>query len=130
MIFKNKKDYYRFYCLHPILIAIVADMYIWCSERNIDFVITSTVSTPMEDKKLNRMSDSHLTGRAVDLRSWTFNQEQRLEFIKYFNNKYNQSAAISKNGKANLVVYKTNPEHFHIQIHKKFSLNNPLDVKL
>lgn len=130
MIFKHRKDYHRFYCLHPLLIAIVADMYMWCHERNIPFIVTSTVSTVAEDKRLSRISDTHRTGRALDLRSWVFTQKQRLEFISYFNNKYKKSAAISRSGKANLVVYKTNPEHFHIQIHKRFSTNNPLDVGL
>ncbi len=49
------------------LIATEADEF--CKEKyGIEITLTATVSTPEEDKELSRVSDTHRTRRAFDIR--------------------------------------------------------------
>lgn len=128
MIFKKLVDQNRFFCLHPLVIVIAAEMYNWCYKQDIPFVVTSTVTTLKEDKKLNRVSSTHRTCRAFDLRSWVFTDEQRELFIKHFNRKFKNVAAVTRDGTPQLVVYHNGTApHLHIQIHSRFALNNPFE---
>ena len=105
------------------------DMQHWCNEKELPFKITSTVSTQKEDEKLNRKSSSHRTGRAFDMSVQGWNKYQINEFRTVFNNKYSHVAAVSSfTGKETLIVHHNSGhgEHFHIQIHSKFSL----DIKI
>jgi hypothetical protein len=124
MKFKTEKDQARFFNMHPLMIMIAGDMAGWCLARNIPFVITSTVTTLEEDTKLGRKSSTHREARAFDLRSSVFNDEQREAFMKYFEAKYKDIAAIVTGGFRRLVVYHNSGHgaHFHIQIEKKYAL--------
>ena len=124
MKFKHEKDKTRFFFLHPLVILIAADMSYYCKTRNIPFVITSSVSTLKEDQALKRKSSTHRTARSIDVRSRVFNEQEKKEFINYFENKYSHIAATDKNGKPNLIVYHNH--HFHVQIHSRYAINNPL----
>ncbi len=58
--FKNEKDRMFFTLLHPALIMIYADLYLYAKEKyNINLVITDTVSKPAIDAGLGRVSLSH-----------------------------------------------------------------------
>jgi len=129
MIFKKRVDQNRFFCLNPVVILIAAEMFKWCATRDIPFVITSTVSTLKEDKRLKRVSTSHRTCRAFDLRSWVFTEEDHIQFMAFFNRKFKNVAAVSRDGTPNLIVYHTGTApHFHIQIHSRFALKNPIEA--
>lgn len=130
--FKHKKDETRFLHMHSLLLSIMFDMDFWCELRGLPFVITSTVSTDSEDKKLKRISSSHRTGRAFDisLRGWT-HKDINL-FRAEFNRKYEQYGAISKyTSKPTLIVWHNNGngDHMHTQIHSKYSLDINLKPK-
>jgi hypothetical protein len=125
MKFKNNKDKENMLLLHPILLQIMFDMNLWCYERGLPFVITSTISTIHEDKRLGRSSDSHRTGRAIDVSiKGGWDHLAVGDFVSHFNRRYYDVAAIaSDSGKPTLIpdVNHGSAPHFHIQIHKKFS---------
>lgn len=111
--------------IHPKLLMVLADMAWWCAKRNIDFVITDLLSSLKRDKKLGRRSNSHRTARAADIRSRTFSDDQKEEFVDYFNDKYAAIASVSRSDLTpRLVVLhgKGNNEHFHVSIHSKYSI--------
>lgn len=111
--------------VHPLLLMVLADMSWWCHKRNIDFVLTDLLSSLKRDKKLGRRSDSHRTARAADLRSRTFTDSQKEEFVDYFNDKYAYIASVSSSDLTPRMVVLHGDganEHFHIAIHSKFSL--------
>lgn len=83
------------------------------------FMITDLLSEASEDIKLNRVSKSHLEGRAADLRVRDWPEWFRIKFETHFESKYKHHAAISKiSGKSNLIEIHNNGngEHCHIQI--------------
>jgi hypothetical protein len=130
MKFKNNKDKENMLLLHPILLQIMFDMNLWCYERNLPFNVTSTISTIHEDKKLGRTSDSHRTGRAIDvsLRGWDHLAVG--DFVTHFNRRYYNVAAIaSDSGKPTLIpdVRHGSAPHFHIQVAKKFATKEHLE---
>lgn len=127
MIFKHRIDQNRFFCLHPVLMMIAADMYSWCMNKDIPFIVTDTVSTIKEDKKLKRVSSTHRTCRAIDIRSWVFSEDDLYEFINHFNRKYKNYAATTRDGSKMLVLYHGKNPHLHVQIHSRYAKNNPLD---
>jgi hypothetical protein len=110
--------------LHPLLVDVMADMYTWAVDNELPFVITETVTTAQEDAKLGRTSASHRECRAFDLSSRDWKHDQIVEFVKHFNFKYSDIAAISKFAPvATLVVYHDSGHgpHFHVQIHAKYA---------
>jgi hypothetical protein len=125
MEFKHKEDMELFFKLHPLLMIVLTDMYSWCYERELPFVITDTISTLEEDKELGRVSSSHRTARAADLRVKDWDIFTANQFKKEFNNKYKDIAAIAgKDYKPMLVVLHDSGAgyHAHIQIHSSYSI--------
>lgn len=123
-IFKHTKDKTRFLYMHPIALMIMFDMYNWCIENNVEFQVTSTVSTKEEDEKYNRRSTTHRTGRAFDLSIKSFSFQELNSFRHWFNKKYYKEAAISPfNSQPTLIVVHDNGngKHAHVQIHSKYS---------
>lgn len=114
--------------LNPLCIDIMTDMYLWCLDQNLPFLVTETVTTEEEDSKLQRVSKSHFERRAFDISVKNWTKENGDLFLDHFNFKYQDVAAISKtNGKPTLVVDERDPKntlrspHFHVQIHKRFA---------
>jgi len=123
MQFKHRKDMELFFKLHPILMAIMVDMYSYCYDNNMPFVVTDTISTTQEDKELGRISSSHRTHRAADVRVRGWDNLELKDFQNYFNEKYKDVAAVSKSGDKNLfLVHNSGHGIRHIQIHSKYSL--------
>lgn len=125
--FKHDKDKTLFCTLHPILIMIFADAYVYMQEKyQINLVITQTVTTKEIDKKLNRKSPAHREGRAIDVRSKNLTKAQIDDLIEYLNNswKYKKYRYMSKSGVKRLAYHHNNGngEHIHISIHSKFAL--------
>jgi len=124
MEFKHKEDMELFFKLHPILMAIMVDMYSYCYDNNMPFIVTDTISTTQEDKELGRISSSHRTHRAADVRVRGWDNLELKDFQNYFNEKYKDVAAVSRGGDKNLFLVHNSGHgiHGHIQIHSKYSL--------
>ena len=123
-IFKHKKDHTRYLYLHPVILMIMFDAQNWALDNNLDFKVTSTVTTAEEDRKLSRVSSSHRQGRAFDLSCKGWSVEQINNFRTYFSRKYSSYAALSKSShQPNLVVYHNSGHghHFHVQINSRYS---------
>jgi hypothetical protein len=124
--FKNKKDKELFFHLHPALLFIFMDMN-WYSVTNFgeSLVITDTISTPKEDKKLGRVSDSHQKAICIDIGVRNLNIFQVQELVKYINNKkeYENLKYLSYTGKKRIAYFHNNGngDHIHTQINKKYS---------
>ena len=124
--FKYPKTLPNLTLMHPTLVMIMFEMAYWCWVRKIDFVVTSTISTVKKDLKLGRVSDSHRTKRAFDLRSRrVFSVKQKNDFIEHFNRKYIDIASINRSDNvARLIVEhgEGDNKHFHIALHSRFSI--------
>lgn len=128
-LFKSEKAFNRSLYMHPITLMIMWDMYHYCLSRDLEFVVTETVTTLQEDKDLGRMSSSHRTGRAFDLRNRSWDLLQIKSFESHFNKKYEKYAAMDRHGHKRLVVsipHGSGP-HFHVQIHSRYILDLNLD---
>lgn len=124
--FKTDKIWKRSLYLHPIALMILWDMWGYCFERNLEFLVTDTVSTLEEDAEISRVSSTHRTARAFDLRNKSWSLQEIWDFERHFNDKYKDKyGAVDKYGKKHLIVsiaHGTGP-HFHVQIHSKYKLN-------
>lgn len=130
--FKHKKDHKRFMYLHPLILSVAFDMAHWCEIRNLPFVITSTVSTHDEDKKLKRRSKTHVSGRAFDMSLRDWSEKDINLFRTEYNKRYSNIASISTyTGQPTLIVRHNSGhgDHLHIQIHSKFSKNIELNAQ-
>ena len=123
--FKTDKIKDRCRYLHGELILILNDMAMWCEEDGLPFVITDSVSTLEEDKKLNRVSTTHRTRRAVDISTRKWPNQLILEFQEYFSEKYKYKAAVSNKTKRPELIIRHDSghgDHFHVQISARFAL--------
>ena len=127
--FKHEKDKMLFSSLHPILIMIYADLNWYAKFRcNIDLVVTATVSTLEEDKKLGRKSSSHREFRALDARTNGIDPFIVAELVEYINNKkeYLRYHYLSSGGRKRLAYWHNNGngDHLHLAIHSQFGLRS------
>jgi hypothetical protein len=122
--FKNKKDIKLFCSLHPILIMIYADLFWYAKEKhNVELVITETVSTPKQDKKLGRVSKSHQFSAACDIRTKDLDVFVLEDILNYINNKkeYKKYHYLSRSGARRLAYYHIGShEHIHLALHSKY----------
>lgn len=127
MMFKTKKVHRRSLFMHPIVSLILIDMYWHCMARNVSFQVTETFTTKEEDEKINRLHDTHRTGRAFDLsvRGEGWGKKFRKEFCEHFNAKYRDVAAVSSSTlKPRLCVdHVGTAPHIHVQVARKFSVD-------
>jgi len=125
--FKNEKDIKLFYCLHPALILIFADLNNYAYEKHkIELTITSTISTIEEDIALGRTSNSHLECRAIDIRTKGIDAFIISDLVQYINGKleYQKYRYVSKSGKSRLAYFHVgSEEHIHLAIHSKFKIS-------
>jgi hypothetical protein len=132
-MFKTKKIHRRSLFMHPIMSLILIDMYWYCSSKGRPFMVTDTVSTLEEDKRINRMHDTHRTGRAFDISVKSWGKKFRREFCEYFNAKYINEAAFSASTlqRTLCVEHVGTARHIHVQVDRRFEVENidlPLDV--
>lgn len=125
--FKDEKDMTLFFSLHSSLILIYADLNNYAYETHgINLVITDTISTPDEDKKIGRTSPSHREKRALDIRANDLPQEVVKELCNYINNKwaYRKYHYLSNSGVTRLAYPhgKGDNYHIHLAIHSRFAL--------
>lgn len=127
--FKFKKDFNRFLSLNPVALVVLFDMNFFCKLNNMPFKITSTVSTLSEDEALERVSTTHLEGRAFDIsvHGWT---EKQIENFKYhFERKFAMYSAKNKDGEDRLIVrHVGTADHLHVQIHPRYNKFRDSDV--
>lgn len=119
MRFKHDIDKKRFVDLPFIIKHIAEKSDEWCNEMELEYVITATWSTEIEDKKLKRKSKTHLEKRAIDVSSKGWTNFEISEYIKFLEDEFNKYGAISNvDGKRHVVIFHNsgNGEHFHIQI--------------
>lgn len=119
--FKEPSLIKEYESIYPALKVILEDMALYCQRQGQPFVITDLLSDAIEDKKLNRVSSSHLEGRAADIRTVNWSKEFREKFTNYFSKLYEKNAAISKEtGNPRLILYHNSGagNHIHIQVRK------------
>jgi hypothetical protein len=121
MKFKSKKVEERLVnCTHTIQ-KLAKEMYEWSlNTYGVEITITETWTTAYEDHKLNRVSDTHRTGRAIDIRTKDIPDWFKPKFIEYFNSLYQKSlGAQTKEGPV-LIVDKKHGSgpHWHIQVRR------------
>lgn len=130
--FKNEKDKELFFLLNPILIMIYADLNHYAKSRyGIDLVLTETVTTLIEDEKINRTSSSHRQCRAIDIRTYDIDSYIVQDLINYINNKkeYFRYHYLKFSGGKTLAYLHTNVvddidqgEHIHMALHSQFAI--------
>jgi hypothetical protein len=120
--FKDELTEQRFEKMKLTTKWLAVEMHLWALQHGVTLVFTATWSTAEDDKKLGRISDTHRTGRAFDIRTKDLSPEFLEAFQTYFNTLYNEKmGAVTKQGPA-LIVYKphgTGP-HFHVQIRRDY----------
>jgi hypothetical protein len=124
MKFKTSEVENRFKDLHPQAQKIATEMDEW-SVKNFqkELTLTTTCSTKVEDKLLNRVSDTHRTRRAWDIRVSDLSEDHIAQMCAYFRKQYKRLGAITSSG-AELIVYKphgTGP-HLHCQLNRNYIL--------
>lgn len=124
MKFKSPQIQQRFGDLCDLIIKIVTEMDVYAQEKyNIELTLTETVTTAEEDKLVNRLSDTHRTRRAVDIRIGDLPESLVAELCAVFRKKYGKYGAVAS-AMPQLIVYKphgTGP-HLHIQVSRKYAL--------
>lgn len=122
--FKTKTIRDRALFLHPLTLMILCDAVYWARVRGLPANIAETVTTPSEDKALNRVSDSHAQGRAFDLSTRGWDEDSIAKFIEEFNRRYGSLAAIGGSGNPALIVRHDtgHGDHFHFQINRKYAV--------
>lgn len=127
MIFKHKEDRELFTMVNPILIMIYADLFVYAKANfNKELVVTQTITTLEDDKKLGRVSASHREKRAIDVRTKNLSNKEIKTLVEYINNKwaYKDYRYVSRSGVKRLAYYHNSGHgaHLHIAIHSKFKL--------
>ena len=125
--FKHSKDARLFSALHPIIIMIFSDLWVYAYEKHdIDLTVTQTISTAEEDKFLNRKSSSHRDSRAIDIRVKNLKKEIILDIVSYINSKaiYEKYKYLSFSGNKRLAFYHGEGlnAHIHLAINSKYTI--------
>lgn len=122
MKFKDDVIAARFEDMHIKAQEVAKFMDDWSVKNyGIELTLTATVSTKEEDSALGRVSDTHRTGRAFDVRVRDLPESLIAELCAATRKAYGKYGAQS-NGAANLVVYRPHgtASHLHVQLNRKF----------
>jgi hypothetical protein len=89
MIFKNHERMMDdWWLLSPYIRMVIADVEVWCIERDIHPVWTCFMRTEEENRECGGMTNSvHLYGRGADMRLLQ-DDELNLKLVEYLNSKY------------------------------------------
>jgi hypothetical protein len=124
MKFKDDIVAARFDDMCNLARTIAADLDIWFhKEFGQELTLTATTSTLEEDVAIGRLSDTHRTRRAFDIRTKNIDEDWIADLIDYANKKYGKYGAVVS-AIPRLIVSKdhgTGP-HLHIQLSRKFAL--------
>mgnify|MGYP001544225043 CR=1 FL=1 len=120
---KHKNELDELLLIHPVLLGALSQVFLWCHEYEVPCVITSMVRTPSENVAVGAVSQTHTTGRAVDLsvRGWSADQVE--SFVNWANMFFQDIAAVNRRGEPRFAVYHVGTApHLHLQIHRKYEL--------
>ena len=124
MKFKDDVIAARFTDMNKLAQTIATEMDQW-SQKNygIELTITATVSSAAEDKELKRLSDTHRTRRAWDIRTRDLPDSLIAEMIAAINKKYGKYGAVAS-AIPQLIVNKPHGSgpHLHCQLNRKYAL--------
>jgi hypothetical protein len=124
MKFKDDVIAARFDDMNKLAQTIANEMDQW-SQKNygIELTITATTSTLEEDKQLGRVSDTHRTRRAWDVRTRDLPDSLVAEMITAINKKYGKYGAVAS-AIPQLIVNKAHGSgpHLHCQLSRKYAL--------
>jgi hypothetical protein len=129
MNFKHDKDRLMFHELHAVLQLIILDMN-WYTVTNFgkSLTVTSTVSTPEEDRKLKRVSKAHQNKIAVDLRARDLSKREQAELNDYINYKpeYREYHYLSMSGVKRLAFIHNSGYgiHWHVSLHSSLAIKH------
>ena len=124
MKFKDDVIQARFEDMAALAKTIATDMDEWSQKNHgIELTITATTSTSAEDKALGRLSDTHRTRRAWDIRTRGLEEDFLNELIAYTNKKYGKYGAVVM-AIPKLIIDKseTSSPHLHCQLSRKYAL--------
>jgi hypothetical protein len=126
--FKNFHDHLHLFSVSPVLVMIMADMGQYMRERGSVLEVSSVIRSHAENVAVGSKSDTHVTGRAFDVRVKSHDVFFWDEFAKHFNEKYEkQYGAFSlTQNRPVLCVWKTHDhhDHIHVQIHRKYEVED------
>lgn len=119
MKFKTKVVEERFANMTKTAQSLALEMDEWSqTNHGVELTIVETWTLAAEDAKLNRVSDTHRTGRAFDIRTKNLPDWFKPLFINHFTFLYNEKhGAIGKDGPC-LIVDKPHGSgpHWHVQV--------------
>ena len=101
--------------LVPEIIIVLGIASRWCKDRNLEVVITSIIS---DRENIETVSDTHSTGRSVDVRTRDWRQETIDALELYLNIHCQEYEAPTKSGGGRVAYYHNN--HLHLQVARKF----------
>lgn len=124
MKFKDDIVESRFPDLNVTAQKIATEMYNYVMEvYGKEITITTTVSTKKEDTELSRVSDTHRTRRAFDIRTGDLSTDIIEDLKKEFNKRYGKFGAVAF-ATPSLIVdrdHGTGP-HLHIQLNRSYAM--------
>lgn len=119
MKFKTPKVQERFVQMTKTAQDLATEMADWALQKwNVELVFVETWTTAAEDQKLNRVSDTHRTGRAFDIRTKNLKDDFKSAFLEHFRLLYNDKlGAVTPSGPS-LIVDKPHGSgpHWHVQV--------------
>jgi hypothetical protein len=117
MNFKDDKTKERWELLHPIVKDLVNSVNAWSlAYDKKPITLTSTVSTPEEDKALKRVSPAHAQGRAVDIRTSDMPKQKLVALMQIFTEKFKHLGYLTQKGERRLMYYHNNGNGPHIHL--------------
>lgn len=124
---KNPQEIEELKYIHPYLLLVLADTIRFCYDSKLPTpVITCLCRTEEEEAQVGAESTSHLTRRALDLRSSVYTKSQIETICNYLNQTWGKKyGAINTQGQIRLAIYhrvEGGAYHFHAQIHARFAL--------
>jgi len=97
--------------LHINVLYMFSEICRYCESRNMPVTITSIFS---DRKDVKRVSNTHETGRAIDIRTKDWTEEQILDLETWCCVEFADIGAISHSGGSRAALYHEN--HLHIQV--------------
>lgn len=122
--YKSERVKRRAELLHEKAIQIIIEMFYYCEQFQMPFLVTETVTTKDEDDALGRVSPSHREARAWDLRTIHWPEWFLQQFVEYFTLRHGNLGAISSTDQKRKFIVdksKTKAPHLHCQLDRTFA---------
>lgn len=117
--FLDGADIHDMAYLDPKLLIVFAQLVLFCRDEKIPLRLTSTVRPYDNISK----SDTHQTGRAIDVRTIGLKEEEiekMISFLDRYDRTHNIGAISSQTGKSRLAYYHyAQGVHLHLQVRRK-----------